>query len=532
MSCISLVLRLIDRPPFGRGVGDPAARVTGGRTVGLLPILAGCPREVDVRGGTVTGRRLFRRTTSCPSGLKEARMFRARGSYHWPVGQSPQDDAGARLALLGAELRERAGELADGMVARIRAAVPVYGTGTVISDEELRRTCLDNIGFVFGPIGRAPAAASPESRENGRRRARAGMPLTAVMAAYRVAARYLWDCLADTAARRAVPADVTLRAASEMWLALDTFTQEMADGYREEITFQVLSQEEERSAVVQALLEGRLDEGNLWEAADILRIPLRGSYVVIAAQVPGPGRHALPQAEAALKRIGVISAWRLLPDAEVGIAGLPDRRAHLIRLADSLHSLSSGLVGVSPCYDDLRHTARNLRLARIALRSAVAAQRVTVFDRDLLAVAAGSDPEGMRQVAGTNQGPRGQLPAGQRPVLLAPLGAWLDNGGSASKAASVLFCHPNTVRHRMRRLRTLPGRSPSDPRGIAELSLAFEIDRRDEHLLPESAASGATASTGHATAGQGLRGHTSPSADAYPVSDRVLGQRPAGRHRR
>ena len=170
---------------------------------------------------------------------------------------------------------------------------------------------------------------------------------------------------------------VTLRAASEMWLALDTFTQEMADGYREEITFQVLSQEQERSAVVQALLDGRLDEANLWEAADILQIPLRGSYVVIAAQVPGPGRHALPQAEAALRRIGVISAWRLLHDAEVGIAWLPGPRAHLIRLADSLHSLSPGLVGVSPCYDDLRHTARNLGWpeSRCAARSPLSASR-------------------------------------------------------------------------------------------------------------------------------------------------------------
>jgi PucR C-terminal helix-turn-helix domain/GGDEF-like domain len=402
------------------------------------------------------------------------------------VEQSPPDDAGARLALLGAELRERADELADGMVARIRAAVPVYGTGRVISDEELRRTCLDNIGFVFGPIGRAPAAASPESRENGRRRARAGVPLTAVMAAYRVAARYLWDCLADTAARNAVPVGVTLRAASEMWLALDTFTQEMADGYREEITFQVLSQEEERSAVVQALLEGRLDEGNLWEAADILRIPLQGSYVVIAAQAPGPGRHAIPQAEAALRGIGVISAWRLLHDAEVGIASLPGRPGDLARLADSLHSLSPGLVGVSPRYDDLRHTARNLRLARIALRSAFAAARVTVFDRDLLAVAAGSDPEVMRHVAGRILATLGQVPAGQRPVLLATLGAWLDNGGSASKAASVLFCHPNTVRHRMRRLEQLTGRSLSDPRGIAELGLAFEIDRRNRPPVAEA----------------------------------------------
>jgi hypothetical protein len=396
------------------------------------------------------------------------------------VEQPPPDDAGAALALLGADLRERAGQLADGMAAQIRAAVPVYGTAAVISDEELRRACLDNIGFVFGPIGRAPAVASPESRENGRRRARAGVPLTAVMAAYRVAARYLWECLADAAARSAVPAGVTLRAASEMWLALDTFTQEMADGYRQEITFQVLSQEEERSAVVQALLEGRLDEGNLWEAADILRIPLQGSYVVIAARAPGPGRHALPQAESALRRIGVISAWRLLHDAEVGIAWLPGPQPQLARLADSLRSLSPGLVGVSPRYHDLRHTARNLRLARIALRSAFTGQRVTVFDRDLLAVAAASDPEVMRHVAGSILAPLGQIPADQRAVLLATFGAWLDNGGSASKAASVLYCHPNTVRHRMRRLEQLTGRSLSEPRGIAELSIAFEIDRRDE----------------------------------------------------
>ena len=404
--------------------------------------------------------------------------------------EQQSDDAAAGLALLGAELRERAGELADGMAARIRAVVPVYGTAAVISDEELRGTCLDNIGFVFGPIGRAPAVASPESRENGRRRAQAGVPLTAVMEAYRVAARYLWDCLADTAAASSAPAGVTLRAASEMWLALDTFTQEMADGYREEITLQVLSQEEERSAVVQALLDGRLDEGNLWEAADILRIPLQGSYVVIAAQVPGPGRHALPQAEAALRRIGVISAWRLLHDAEVGIAWLPGPRPHLDRLADSLHSVSPGLVGVSPCYGDLRHTARNLRLARIALRSAFAAQRVTVFDRDLLAVAAGTDPEVMRHVSGSILAGLDQIPAGQRPVLLATLGAWLDNGGSAGQAATVLFCHPNTVRHRMRRLEQLTGRSLSDPRGIAELSLAFEIDRRDASPSAEASSAG------------------------------------------
>ena len=54
----------------------------------------------------------------------------------------------------------------------------------------------------------------------------------------------------------------------------------------------------------------------------------------------------------------------------------------------------------------------------------------------------------------------------------------LDSGGSANQAASTLFCHPNTVRHRLRRLEQRTGRSLAHPRETAELSLAFEIDRR------------------------------------------------------
>src|SRR5450631_2762219 len=95
---------------------------------------------------------------------------------------------------------ERAGELADEMVERIRAAVPVYRSDAVITAAELRRTCLENIDFVFRPMGHAPALTSPESRDNGRRRARAGVPLTSVMEAYRVCARFLWERLAEPAA--------------------------------------------------------------------------------------------------------------------------------------------------------------------------------------------------------------------------------------------------------------------------------------------------------------------------------------------
>lgn len=382
--------------------------------------------------------------------------------------------------MLSARMLDRSAELADGMVARIRDSVPVYRTGALVSAGELRVTCLENIEFVFGPAGRSALASSERSRENGRRRAKAGVPLAAVMAAYRVAASYLWDGLARTAADAGAPAEVTLRAASQLWLAMDTFTQEMADGYRDEVTFQALSQEQERSAAVRALLDGSTGEAALWEAAGILRIPSSGSYVVIAAEVPSAGRRAPQAAERALRATGVISAWLLLHDIEAGIAWLPDPQPDPARLAAALRSAGHGLAGISPCYDDLRRSARFLRLARIALRSAAREQPVALFAGLPLATAAAADPEVMRYVAGAVLGSLDHVPAADRDTLLGTLGAWLDHGGSADRAASALYCHPNTVRHRLRRLEQQTGRSLSDPRGTAELALAYEIRLRDE----------------------------------------------------
>jgi hypothetical protein len=115
----------------------------------------------------------------------------------------------------------------------------------------------------------------------------------------------------------------------------------------------------------------------------------------------GVGRRALPQADRTLRAIGVISAWRLLHDIEPGIAWLPGPRADPGRLAGPLRSISPGPVGMSPCFDNLLHSPRFLRLARVALRSAIQAQPVVLFADDPLATAAAADPEVMRRVAAT-----------------------------------------------------------------------------------------------------------------------------------
>jgi hypothetical protein len=59
-------------------------------------------------------------------------------------------------------------------------------------------------------------------------------------------------------------------------------------------------------------------------------------------------------------------------------------------------------------------------------------------------------------------------------VLLQTLAAWRDNAGSATATARQMFCHPNTIRQRLRKLESCTGRSLSDPRATAELFLALE----------------------------------------------------------
>ena len=63
-------------------------------------------------------------------------------------------------------------------------------------------------------------------------------------------------------------------------------------------------------------------------------------------------------------------------------------------------------------------------------------------------------------------------------MLFETFRVWQDNDASVRSAAAVLICHPNTVRHRLRRIEKRTGRSLSRPKDVAELCLAFEVYRR------------------------------------------------------
>lgn len=390
----------------------------------------------------------------------------------------------AQVAHIATQLMGQRDALADSVTAAIQAGVPLYAS-EVVSHETLRATALINVDAILGGLGKARPTTSPESRANGRARAAAGVPLTAILEAYRIGARHLWEEVATYAQAHGADNAVVLHIGADMWEVLDTYSHELAEGYREELAAQAVADEQQRSALFQALFEGHLAETNPWEAAQLLHMPLRGNFVVVAADVPAPGRHGIPRIEHDLRLRGLPTAWRLQHDAEIGVVCLTDKPEDMDWLTDKLAATCAAGVGISPPFGELTGTAHAVNLARIALSSADPMRKVVVFGAEPLAIAAVSAPAVMRRLAATTLSGLDKLAPKERAILLETFGAWLESGGSAAATGERLFLHRNTVHLRLRKLEQHTGRTLTDPKAVAELSLAYETNKR----LPASEAS-------------------------------------------
>jgi DNA-binding PucR family transcriptional regulator len=215
----------------------------------------------------------------------------------------------------------------------------------------------------------------------------------------------------------------------------------------------------------------------VWEAADYLRLPAKGPYVVIAAESGVVGTEALPGIESKMRSMDVFSAWRQLPDLHVGIVHVKHAQ-QLDNVLALVSRLATCPVGVSAKFDDLRDTAQALRYARVTLRGRPdQAPRVTQFDGSILSTAAVSAPEVMVKLVTPTIDCFAELSHDERDILFDTFRVWLENDGSLRTAGELLFCHPNTVRYRLHRIEQRTGRSLARPRDVAEISLAFEVHR-------------------------------------------------------
>jgi hypothetical protein len=392
-------------------------------------------------------------------------------------GHNVRADVDEHVRRIASELENRVNELAQSVASAIRAEVDFYKSTGAVTNDELLASSADNLQFALKCLEANAGFDTSPAVATGSKRAAAGVPLPAVMDAYRIASHHLWDAVMQMATTQPeISRDVLIQVTRGIWHIQDAYTDAMTSAYRQQITHQVLEDEAERAALTEALLDGRtLTDYTVWEVAQLLRLPISGPYMVIAATCPTVGKQALPGITAKLRSADIFSAWRLLPDIQVGIAHVAteSKRDTVVEL---LERQAATRVGVSPPFNDLTDTAQALRYARVALNTRSSrAGGVTVFEDTLLAVAAVSAPEVTNKVAALILGQFNDLPSHEKGVLFETFRAWLEKKGSTAKAAAQLYCHPNTVRHRLRRIEERTGRSLAVPDQLAELCLAFEI---------------------------------------------------------
>jgi hypothetical protein len=326
-----------------------------------------------------------------------------------------------------------------------------------------------------------PSAFDTQSAfEKGIDRARQGTTVSAIIESDRFAFRRLWRLFVDEAVRHpSIDAPALCHMTANLHVVEELFATAMFTGYRDQHQRQVIEEMSQGTMMMDTLLYGHThDTWKLWEIANYLRLPTEGPFVVIAAESPCVGYEALPNIESKLRSLDVFSAWRLLPDLQVGIAHVASDR-HRDNIIALLVRTASHRVGVSACFDDVLDTPVALHFAKVSLRGQVGTRRkVAVFDGSMLATAAVSAPSVMVKTAAVALKGFGDMPHDEREMLLDTFRAWLENDASICATAEALFCHPNTVRKRLHRIEQRTGRTLSRPRDVIELTLALEVQRR------------------------------------------------------
>ena len=396
------------------------------------------------------------------------------------VAVSPRQMSREALIGVAEELLARRDQLAGEITDAVLARVPYYAAVGRAGAAAVRESVLPDITLMYERVRDGRDGTPPdvsESLERGRVCAAHGVPLAELLKAHRIGGRMMWEAFAEKADSAALEAGDITEAATLMWEVHDLCTQATAEGFAQEAAERLLAEHARRSALLELLLRGPLaDRQALSHLASGLRLPAEGPYLAIVTEAGDPGVNPMPDIEVQLRAHGHASAWQLLPDALVGIVHLPAGRTDAVKVR--LARYREQHHGLSPAFADLALASSAVRMARIALASTRATrEHIGIFDEQPVIMAAASDPDVMRQIRHTVLRGLDSMPEDDRAVLLDTLETWLDMGGSSDAAAAALFCHPNTIRHRLRRLETATGRRLRTPRDIADLCLALAAER-------------------------------------------------------
>ncbi len=367
----------------------------------------------------------------------------------------------------GASLLADLDRLRDELVERIYATYPAYHDTTRLDDEELRETVRRNLRRSLQRVaGLVPEPLERDQYETGRRRVSQGVPLEAVLGAYRLGWQLLWEHTVDLASRESSRSQTVglLEAVGWLWEELNADSAAVGEGYQAEENRLRRQDLRRQQAVLDAVLRGRCDDpAAARDAARTLDLPLHGPLVCVVALAGAAGEAPLLSPTETLGARGLSSVWLVRTGTEVGLVSLA--KTELQELARLLQAAAFGPVGLSPVVQSLQEIPRAHRLAELAAHTVAPRRTEVVLLTDRLPEALlAAAPDVAAIFSERTVGLLASLPPEERAVLVGTVEALIACDWSPTQAATALHCHRNTVMYRLQRITAITGTSVVEPR--------------------------------------------------------------------
>ncbi|GGO00109.1 PucR family transcriptional regulator [Nocardia rhizosphaerihabitans] len=378
-------------------------------------------------------------------------------------------------AELARQLLESVDSMADELADRIIESERSYLDSQLLTRARLRGACLDNLTAMLGYLAGRDPVRLESARAAGRLKAEQGLPIAAMLHAYRLGGRLIWEELMVRAG--SVADGELLKIPAELWEIVDQYSDAAAETYRETATVLALADIESRARLIRTLFDGHTENpAAVLDAARTLGVPETGTFVVVAAEA-GTTPTMMSAAITKLGDRGVVSIWDSYADTLNGLICAPSA-AEIDTAIALLGDAVEGRAGVSRPFSGPRDIAAALDEARLALKCRPPGETaMTRYEAAPLALLLVRLPDAAHSAAAQILGPLMRLPEGERTALLQTLNVWFECKGSTVAAARQMHYHRNTVLYRLRKLRDLTGRDCDDPVQAAELYIALQAIR-------------------------------------------------------
>lgn len=412
-------------------------------------------------------------------GVQTSRVdLQAPPADRWLQAVVPED--WEPVAQLCAAVRADSGQLTRDIVAAIEREVPIYRDLGAVPKSDLTASVASNLDMILFGIAERRGPTAEElavRRELGSRRAMQGHPVDALIQAFQVGYREIWQFLVDEARNDPVVSSLLLSAVTTLWQWVYEVSNAVAETHLSTTRSREFVVTGLRQRFLELLVSGELESDELSDLARSLGFDPDDDFRAFCIRADVPLTDEADQVMSALSSRAVLQVIPRARDFVVLTQGnSPTDELDLIASAVPHARIGAGLkrrglVGARMSIGD----------AERALVATTSSNRAKSFEHDWFT--------SMFLVAKDRLQPIlevGVQVAEQHPDFAGAVLALGDCGFSVTEVARRLVVHPNTAMYRINRWQELTGWDPRSFQGlvksIASITVAMDHGVRREPL--------------------------------------------------